>query len=235
MPSKRSAVSEANLAVNGNRRSVYAFLSRMYEREISMELLKELVDEKSPIFQIVGAEGLNEDMEKGFDLLARYLHQSGKDLEKIKLELDVEYTGLFLGLRGKPIHPSESIYLSGGPYTHQEPTVEVAKLYWKAGVDKVKEFTEPEDHIAIELQFMEYLCRKTIEAIERKDADKAKEYLKMQQSFLEAHLGKWVPQFAEDVIASAEADFYKGVAYVTRGFVESEVKAVSALIEDRSP
>ena len=45
---------------------------------------------------------------------------------------------------------------------YQEPRDRVLSAYWNAGVNKTKEFTEPEDHIAIELQFMEYLCRKTV-------------------------------------------------------------------------
>jgi TorA maturation chaperone TorD len=231
--SEEPSAREAYLAINRNRRSVYSFLSRMYEREVSLDLLSELSGENGPIFQIVGSEGLNEDMKKGFDLLGRYLHLSGRDLKEVKLELDAEYAGLFLGLKGKPVHPSESVYMSGGPYTYQGPRDQVAKLYWKAGVDKVKEFTEPEDHIAVELQFMEYLCRKTIEALERNENDEAKKYLKMQEAFLGDHLGKWVPRFAKDVVDSAEVDFYRGIAYITRGFVESEMKAVPALIKDR--
>jgi len=221
------------LAVNRNRRLLYAFLSRMYEKEVTLDLLKELSSESTPVFRVGGSEGLDDEFKKGFEMLGRYLSLSGRDLNEVKLELAVDYANLFLGLRGKPPHPSESVYRSADHSLFQEPRDEVLYAYWNAGVDKVKDFTEPEDHIAIELQFMEYLCRKTVEALERDERDEAKKYLQIQKKFVDDHLAKWVPQFTKDIIENADVDFYKGVAYVTRAFIGSERGAIGDLIEGR--
>lgn len=231
MTPENATSKEEYLAANRNRRAIYAFLSRMYEKEISVDLLKELSSGNSPIFQIGRSEELDEGFRKGFDLLSRYLNIGGRDLNEVWLELAAEYAGLFLGLKKKPSHPSESVYTSGRIF--QEARDKVLKAYWSAGVDKVKEFKEPEDHIAMELEFMEYLCRRTVEALERNERDEVKKYLQIQREFIDDHLAKWVPQFTQDILESAEVDFYKGVAYVTRAFIESEMRAVPDLIEDK--
>jgi len=220
------------LAVNRNRRNIYAFLSRMYEKEISVDFLKELSTRDSPIFRIGRSEGLDEGFRKGFGLMSGYLNLSGRDLNRVWLELAADYASLFLGVKKKPPHPSESVYTSGGHYKFQESRDQVLKAYLEAGVDRVKEFTEPEDHIALELQFMEYLCRKTIEALERNERGEAKKYLKIQRDFVNDHLAKWIPQFTQDILESADVDFYKGVAYVTRAFIEAEREAIPDLIKD---
>jgi len=225
-------VRDGLLATNRNRRSIYAFLSRMYEKEISVDFLKELSSRDSPIFQIGNSEGLDEGIRKGFGLMSRYLSFSGRSPNDVWLELAAEYASLFLGLKKKPAHPSESVYTGGGHYKYQDARDQVFKIYMRANVDKVKEFTEPEDHIAVELQFMEYLCRKTVEALEKDERDEAKKFLQTQREFVDDHLAKWVPQFTQDILESAEVDFYKGVAYFTRAFIESERETIPSLIRD---
>jgi putative dimethyl sulfoxide reductase chaperone len=220
------------IVANRNRRNIYAFLSRMYEKEISVDFLKELSSKESPIFQIRDSEGLNEGFSRGFGLMSGYLTLGGRNLNDVWLELAAEYASLFLGVKKKPAHPSESVYTSGGPYTFQESRDEVLKAYLQAGVDRVKEFKEPEDHIALELQFMEYLCRKTVEALEKNEKDEARKSLKLQKQFVDDHLAKWIPQFTQDILESADVDFYKGVAYVTRAFISSEKDAIADLIKD---
>jgi TorA maturation chaperone TorD len=66
-------------------------------------------------------------------------------------------------------------------------------MWWrhieKLGVRKVDEYREPEDHIAVELQFMAYLCRRTIEALnDGGRLDEVKKYLEAQRDFINNHL-----------------------------------------------
>lgn len=220
------------IAANMNRCNIYAFLSRIYGKEVSVDFLKELSSGDSPIFQIGASEGLDEGFRKGFGLMSRYLSFGGRELNDVWLELAAEYASLFLGVKKKPAHPSESAYTSGGHYIYQEARDKVFKTYLSANVDKVKEFTEPEDHIAAELQFMEYLCQKTVEALKKDEVDEARKYLRNQGEFVDNHLAKWVPQFTQDILESAEVDFYKGVAYVTRTFIESEKQVLPDLIKN---
>jgi TorA maturation chaperone TorD len=227
-----SADREEKITLNKNRSLIYAFLSRMYEKEITVELLKELSSDNSPIFQIGASVEIDDPgFKKGFEMLGTYLRSvKGRDPNKVKLELAVEYANLFLGLTKKPAHPSESVYMSGEHTMYQEPRDNVMKEYWKAGLDRVKEFKEPEDHIAIELKFMEYLCGKTAESLEKNENEEAKVYLNNQKAFVNDHLSRWVPQFTTDILQSGEIDFYRGVACITKSFIELEGNAITLLL-----
>jgi TorA maturation chaperone TorD len=234
MGANKSAIRERQMTLNRNRRLIYAFLSKMYEKEVTVELLKELSSEDSSILRIGDLVDLDDEgFRRGFEMLSGYLRSvSGRDLNEVKLELAVEYANLFLGVKGKPSHPSESVYRSKDQSMYQEPRDQVLRDYWNAGVDKVKEYTEPEDHIAIELQFMEYLCRKTVEALEKNENEEVKRYLQIQKAFIDDHLSTWVPRLTKDILEGAEADFYKGIAYITNAFVELERDSIRELIEE---
>lgn len=117
---------------------------------------------------------------------------------------------------------------------YQEPRDRVLRAYWNAGVDKAKakEYAEPEDHIAIELQFMAYLCRKTVEAREGNGKEEEKKLLQIQKEFIDDHLSKWVPRLTKDILETAEVDFYKGIVYVTNAFIELDGNSIPSLIEE---
>jgi anaerobic sulfite reductase subunit A len=220
------------LAVNRNRCGVYTFLAKMYEREVTTELLRELSSSSSPLIQIGDLGELEKGkLKEGFQTLRGYLQGlAGRNLEEVRLELAAEYADLFLGIAGKPPHPSESVYSSNDHLVMGKARDEVLDFYRKAGLEKVKEFTEPEDHIAIELNFMALLCQRTVDVLEGNDKKKANEYLRIQKDFVEKHLAQWVPQLAKDVLEQAEVDFYKGVAMITDGFIEMEKRTIDELL-----
>jgi anaerobic sulfite reductase subunit A len=227
---------EQEIALNNNRSLLYGFLSRMYEREIDLDLLKKLTSEKSAMSQIEASLEFDDpDLKKGFEMFGAYLRKArGRNPDEVKKELAIEYTSLFLGFMNKPLHPSESAYMSETRTTYGEARDRVMQAYWKAGLDKVKQFREPDDHVAIELQYMEYLCRITAESLEKNNVEQAKKYLEDQRSFINDHLSKWVPRFATDILESSKTDFYKGVAYITKSFVELEKDSIKDLLEEEN-
>jgi TorA maturation chaperone TorD len=237
MKDEEVATKDEMIAANNNRRLIYAFLSRVYEKEMTVDLLEELSNGDNQISQIGFAEGLDEEkFGKGFEMLSGYLGgAAGRDLNQVKLELAVEYANLFLGVKGKPLHPSESVYTSDDHVMYQEARDRVQSVYWSAGVDKKKEYTEPEDHIAIELQFMEYLCRRAVEALAKDDRAEAAKYLRIQKDFIEVHLAKWVPALTKDILESAQVDFYKGIAYITSAFIKMDRKTIDELLDKDEP
>jgi anaerobic sulfite reductase subunit A len=220
-----------------NRGAIYSFLSRVYEREVTLDLLKELSAEKGPLLQMANLNDLGEgSLREGFQELIGYLRGlGGRDMTQAKLELDVEYANLFLGVIGKPPHPSESVYSSSEHLVMQKVRDDVLFEYRKVGVDKVNEFTEPEDHIALELQFMAYLCSKTAEALVKGDSAKAVDCLEIQKTFLEKHLAVWVPKLTKDILESGTVDFYRGAAKITEGFVAIDKDSIAELIENTKP
>ncbi|MFC1901695.1 molecular chaperone [Chloroflexota bacterium] len=152
-----------------------------------------------------------------------------QDLGDLEVRLAADYARLFLSINKIPPHPSESTYRDGTMMQYARD--EVLRTYWSFGVDKKKEFTEPEDHIAVELGFIMYLCEKTIEALNNGDAEEARRYLQGQKDFLEKHLIKWLPKLVEDILNTGQTPFYKAIAVLTRTYIEMDLSATEDLLE----
>ena len=222
-------LTEINL-LSKNRQAFYQFLSRIFEKEVDNELLTAIRDKKNFLSQPI--EGLDKNMTRGLELVNGYLDSSSKkSSDEICLELAVEYAGLFLGVWGKPPHPSESIYGSVGGLVMQKERDEVLILYNSAGLVLSKNFREPEDHVAIELQFMSYLAGETAVAANAHDQKKVKDLIEMQGLFLKKHLGKWLGFMTHDVMETGHVDFYKGICLLTQGFVDEDLKTLKDLPE----
>jgi anaerobic sulfite reductase subunit A len=222
---------------NENRKAIYVFLTTIYGKELTKQFILDLGTKKD-FFQGLAEDPETEGTElaEGFKAVADFASNVKKeDLDRIHLELAAEYAGLFLGVWQKPPHPSESAYMSADHLIMQKSRDDVMMLYRTMGFEKVKEFTEPEDHIALELQFMANLCEKTSQAIEASDQAEAIKYLEVQREFLTEHLMKWVPLLVADILKEGRREFYKAVAKVTKGFMEMDKEMVLELVDTLSP
>lgn len=221
------------IPTNDDRKVLYQFLATIYATEITVHFLREL-SKKTDLFlasaddpEIGGSE-----IADGFKQIASYASNlKESDLEIVRLELAVEFAGLFLGVWHMPSHPSESSYMTKEHLVMQKPRDDVLKVYRSMGADKAGNFAEPEDHIALELQFMAYLCEKTNAALKDSNFIEAKKCLEVQRDFLNEHLGKWVPRLTADILKLARSEFYKAVAKITKGYLEEDKKVVLEMID----
>ncbi len=218
---------------NENRKAIYIFLTTMYAKELTKPFILELATKKEFFLKLADDPETEEtELAEGFKGLAEFASNiKQENLDNIQLELAAEYAGLFLGVRQIPPHPSESAYMSTDHLIMQKPRDDVMMLYRAMGFEKAKEFTEPEDHIALELQFMANLCEKTTEAMKSNKTEDARKYLEAQRNFLNEHLGKWVPSLAADIFKGGRREFYKAVAKVTKGFVAMDSEMVQELLD----
>jgi anaerobic sulfite reductase subunit A len=214
------------LEVIKERLSSYAFFSRMYREEVTSALLSELAE--SHAFDVQAKEAGTEVFGAFIDKL------KGADLERTAAGLAAEYAGLFLNAGKHPVFPYESVYTSQEGLLMQKARDEVLREYQQHGLTRGETFNEPEDHLAIELEFMAFLCRKTIEVLQNDDQEQGIAYLEKQKEFLEQHLLTWCPRFCQDLERAAESDFYRGIAQLTRGFLDSESESLGSLIRGLS-
>ena len=146
------------------------------------------------------------------------------DLESLK----IDYARLFVGPYTLAAPPYGSVYLEGKPLVMGNSTVDAQKRYRNAGLNIAEEFKEAPDHIAVELEFMHFLIFKEIEAATHSNIEAFGNYLIEQQSFLEDHLGAWVSDFAENITANSDTEFYKKLAISTQIFINQELQTIES-------
>ena len=211
------------------RQGIYAFLKGVYEKEVPKEFLAEMPGKMKPLLALT--ETLSDaESKKAVEEMVQFADAiPSQDLGELETRMAADYARLFLSINKVPPHPSESVYREGAMM--QAYRDEVLKTYWSFGVDKTKEFTEPEDHIAVELSFLMYLCGKAIEALKGGDTKEAARYIQAQKDFLEQHLAKWFPKLLRDILKTARTPFYKAIAVLTNEYIEMDISATEDLLQ----
>mgnify|MGYP000920588885 CR=1 FL=1 len=216
-PAAEEATDLAALAeLTAQRSAVYRLLARLYRVEVDEEFLAELKAMRFP-----AATG-NTAVDAGYRAIATYL--SGI-WENTLTELAADYMRTFFG-HGYSGHaaayPFESVYSSEKRLLMQSARDEVLALYRAAGLSKQESWKEGEDHIALELEFEQIMATRTVEALRKGDEDEAVALLTTQKNFLEDHLAAWAPMMTSDMKRFAQTDFYRGLAYLTDGFLQTD-------------
>lgn len=127
-------------------------------------------------------------------------------------QLSLEFSRLFIGPAHPPAVPFASFYLSETHSLMSEETMAVRKQYLEAGVALKNLYQMPDDHIAIELDFLYYLTQRSIELIEDEKNEEAEKFLKLRHDFLSDHFGLWVPAFANRILEFTTDDYFRGAA-----------------------
>jgi len=212
------------LALISNRENLYQFLGRFYKVEIDQTLLDHMEGMCFP------TECGDDELAEGYRMLEEYLRNLGSDP---LTDLAVDYARVFLGagiVGDDAAYPYESVYTSSKRLIMQDARDQVVAAYRAKGLNKAETLELPEDHIALELEFMAHLCHETQQAFVTQDWPAVSVCLKEQMEFLEQHLLNWVPAFCADIEKFAGTEFYKAVAKVTNGYLRLE----RSILEDMS-
>jgi TorA maturation chaperone TorD len=197
-----------------NLAKIYSLLSRIFREEVDGEFLEDM---KSCISRQLNIDA--PEISEGYTELRNFLEKNEINKELVE-DLAADYASLFLGIGKYPAHPYESVYLSEDKIIMRKPWNDVVRAYREEGLQKVEWFKEPEDHIAIELEFMTYLSLEISEALEKREREVWLHLLNVQNKFLSNHLKKWIPRFCRDVEkGSQKHTFYKALAKITERFI----------------
>jgi anaerobic sulfite reductase subunit A len=204
-----------------NRGNMYGLLARLYREEADEALLRRL------LAMDTSADSTPEITAPLRELQASIAHP----MVAATTELALEYARIFLGAGGQDsAFPFESVYSTPERLLMQEARDRVLEQYRQEGLDRATHFHEPEDHIALELEFMAYLCQQAALAFNNEHRPTATHYLAKQKSFLEQHLLRWVPEFCHDVTRLAQLDFYRAGARITVSFLRMEEDILGKLV-----
>ncbi|MBU0480727.1 MAG: molecular chaperone TorD family protein [Proteobacteria bacterium] len=140
-------------------------------------------------------------------------------------EMAVEYARLFVGPFELAAPPYGSVYLEKSNRLMGDSTLAVQKMYQKAGLSV--EVREAPDHIALELEFMHFLCLGEAEAAQEKKVSDARKFADLQSAFMGKLLGPWIPEFCEDIRKNTGNGFYSHLADCLDHFVESEASTLT--------
>jgi TorA maturation chaperone TorD len=187
-------------------RNVYLFLSRIYLEEVDGELLG--VMRSDGLASALAAMGV--------------MAPNGPPGDKNVLEsMAVAYSALFVQPGSYPLY--ESIHLHGRYLA--PPADKVESQYQRAGFDYRKRYPSLfPDHAGIEFLFIASLLEGYIAAIKSGDEPLAAGYVLEKDKFLNEHIGKWFPGYAEKARDLTDNRFYRAVLEMTAGFVQSEME-----------
>ncbi len=192
------------------RADFYAFLSRMFVEEPPFELAEDIANGK---IQFLPTASLNRDFSEGLSLFEKF--EKCNNASDIHEKLCREFTRLFTG-PVPAIFPYESTYIDGSMMA--KSLLIVKEEYRKAGLKRIQDYHEPEDHIAMELGFMSNLC-----------SNNSSDSLRMQRDFMKDHLSKWAPAFCDELCEKSYNDFFRGIGKITKGFLISEIELLDEL------
>lgn len=187
------------------RSYVYHLLALLYLQEITAETLT-ILRNKEVI-----------DMLAGLGMDVSHLSQDVPQ-ERLLNDLAEEYAALFVVSGGIP--PYESARLKG--LLCQEPASEVEEFYRRCGLVIKEDHRILPDHLGIELEFMGYLTDKESRAWMDGDEKEALKWRSLQKEFFGKHINNWVFDFLKDLERLTFHPFYREMARLTQGFLETE-------------
>ncbi len=192
----------------------FGLMAHLCNKEVDQPLLDKLMETLYPL-----SSG-NENVTRSSRLIAGWL---SKTWEGALDELQADYTATFIG-HGSDGHsaayPYESTYTSSKRLLMQGARTEVLAIYRSQGLDKQDTWRNSEDHISVELEFMQRMFVRAANAFKMGDTEHAEYFLTVLRRFLVAHPLAWVPMMAADMRAFAKTDFYQGLSFMLLGYLQ---------------
>ena len=207
------------------RARTYGLLARIFRVEVDGKFLEELRHLRFPT-----STG-NEHVDYGYRTMYNYLKGTWEDT---LLDLARDYARTFIGHGNNgrsAAYPFESVHTSEKRLLMQDARDEVLAIYRANLLKKGEEWNDCEDHIALELEFMQVMSERTAKALKEGKEDEAVEMLKTQRAFVGQHLANWVPMFVSDIKYFSQTDLYIGAGELLLGFVQTEVEALDDLLD----
>lgn len=207
-----------------SRAQAYGMLARLFREEVDLATLRELQGMRFPT-----ATG-NATVDEGYHQLFEYLRRAWEDSVT---ELAIDYVRTFIGhgVNGySAAYPYESVYTSERRLLMQEARAEVLATLRENEL-KRGDWNEAEDHIALELEFMQRMALRAAEALSDGAEDEAVAYLRTSYEFLENHLLNWVPMLVTDMRLHSKTLFYQGLGQLTLGAIEEDGAVLRELLD----
>lgn len=197
-------------------------LALLHNAELDDALLERLLRARFPHglgLRLRGAEGL-----AARDFLALALTELAPPLSRADLdELAADYAAIYLTYA---LHasPCESVWLDQENLAMQAPMFQVREFYRHHRLAAADWRIRPDDHLVLELHFLACLLE-----------DEHPQALPEAARFLDEHLLRWLPRFAERVSARCATPFYAGAARLTAAYCDELRDLLAGLLRAPRP
>ena len=125
------------------------------------------------------------------------------------LDLQRDYTALFIGALEMAAPPFASYWLDGAHQLGGPTTTAVEQAYGAYGMRTQQRRKQPGDHLSTMLEFLFVLLRDAASALEAKDADSSELLVSQARDFFGTYVQPWVGDMSALVQARARTDFYR--------------------------
>jgi len=144
-----------------------------------------------------------------------------------------EHLRLFVGPGHIPCPPYEAVYRKDRPDFERglvmgPSTADVRRAYLAAGLNISKTYTDLPDHIAAEMEFMQFLCAEETRLAQQGNNEAAAKMKSMQREFHKNHIEPWAGDFADCILRLTTSPFYKATASVLKEFARSDADYLEA-------
>lgn len=208
------------------RINIYELLGFLFYNKLSLKDLKSL---KQTNFATLFTN-INSNKEiPGIKELQKNFNDKDNFQSSISL-LRQDYQSLFEGPGNLLAPPWESVYLSDEKLMFEEQTLQVRQWYQNDNLQISNYGKEPEDHMGLELQYMAFLAKKSLQLLEDKKLLELNSHIAKQKEFLLKHPLRWVDRFAEKVQLNATTSFYRGLGLFLPWYLEYDLDLISSLI-----
>ncbi len=195
---------------------LFGLLGKIFFNELDKAWLETLLSEDVFADAPLGVE--QTEVQRGLELLQRWSAENRAGISEQEFKtLKQDHLNLFIGTDRVLAPLWELVYFNERHLVFQEQTLQVREWYARFGLESERVFSEPDDHIGLELIFLAHLATQALVALDGQDAPGFARYLQAQRDFLSEHLLRWGPAWTRLVGKHAETDFYRGLAHLTRG------------------
>ena len=204
----------------------YGLFARLFANELDETLLEELSNVTAQEWDA---------LDEGQAAMVFYLVERADDLASARRELAVDFTQLFLIHEAHETaapYPFESAYASSEGILMSDARADFKHRYRSLGLVASEGLNVGEDHIALELQYMQYLAQMVGKALVDGDDQAANAAFGESLSFMRDHIQKWVPVFCTRMKARAKTPFYQGLAAALASYVETDVEFLAGQWEE---
>lgn len=207
-----------------HRARLYSALSMGFDRP-DEELLWAIDEGSFAEAVIVSATILDGDVLRATDGLEITIPENTETLRSA-------YAAAFGNENESTVSQYETGYAPGTLVTNTNQLADMAGFYRAFGLDIAAGCRDRADYLSTQLEFAGHLAAQRAYFEEEGDETGAKVVTDARASFIEDHLGRWVPRFVAEVREEIDEPFYRTLSNLLSALVENENEVLAISPEE---